>query len=418
MAVTMMTDTNYDTIFKRVYMKLADNLYASYDNIVSQIKQSFGTIGGKQLEQPIEVTFGGSVGSSLDGTLPDADHADYINAIYTPKRNYARIKIDNLTIKASEKSQWAFVRAIDGETIGKLRSFNRNQARIFFNDGTGILGQFSGNASGTAAAPVVTIITTGNYRRRYAHFERGDLVNVNTLGGVWKITTYNKDTGALTLERKSGSDDLTAIGAGTHNIYMQNSRNADPYGLLGFVANTTHYEVAEQDRYKPPSRIDAQGAPLDTDLLTDLVDTLDTENDETPTILAFSPTQFRNYVKLLEDRKTYPVPVEVRPRPSKMAGPDLIARVGWSGIQYVGANGNVIALKNRFIRDDMVWALNTNYIERRHVDKPKWQDRDGEVFMRMLDRDAYEARYGAYYENIINPYYIGYIENLPSDENA
>lgn len=414
MAITTQTDTGYDALFKRNYLKLADNLYNTYDNVYAIHKKSFGTIGGKQSEHPVEVTFGGGIGASTDGTLPVADHSDFLAPVYTAKRNYARINIDNMTVEQSEKKEWAFVKAIDQETTGKLRNFNWNMARQLMNDGSGVLGQFTGPATGTAAAPTVTILTTGNYRRRHACFEKGNSVNIGTDSTRFKITSYVRATGVLTLARISGSLDATGLAASTHSIYMQNSKDAETYGYLGFFNNTTHYGVAEEFRWEP-LEIAAAAAPLDTEMLTELVEKQEELTDESFTHLIMSPMQYRRYISLLEDQKRFPVPVDVKARPNKMTSPDLIAKVSFGGIQYVGSSGNITVMKNKFLRDDMVLGINTNKSEIRHVKKPGWAQRDGTVFLRMEDRDAYEARYVCYSEFCGSPFYAAAITGLAVD---
>lgn len=411
MAITLMTDADYDPVFKRNYLKLADNLYSTYDNWYSQVKKTFGTLGGKLSEHPVETTFGGGVGGSSDGTLPVANHTSYINAQYTAKRQYARVNIDGLTIESSDKTEWSFVKAIDQETTGKLRSFNRNIARVWCNDGSGILGQFTGPAGGTAAAPTMTILTTGNYGRRHACFEKGDGVQINSLNSLFVIASYVRSTGVLTLTRKTGSDDLTGLAVATHSIYMQGSKDTEAYGILGVYLNSTHYGAAEEFRWAP-NRVNASSAPLDTTMLTELVETSEEMNDESFTHIWMPPYQYRKYIQLLEDQKRFPVPTEVKAKPNKMTSPDLIARVSYGGIQYVGSSGNITVMKNKFLRNDMIVGFNANYAEAMHVKKPGWAQRDGTVFMRMEDRDAYEARYVCYHENKLNPFYLGFIYGL------
>lgn len=413
MAITVKTDSDYDPIFKRHYLKLADNLYTTFDNVHSLHRKTFGTIGGKDAAGAVEVTFGGGYGGYANGSLPEPENSGFIQPVYTPKRTYARIKIDALAIETSAKDEWSFVRAIDQETTAKLRNFNRNHARILFNDGTGALGTFSGNATGTASAPVVTILTTGNYGRRHACFEQGEYVNVNSLSSLFSITSYDRSNGSLTLSRISGSDDLTSIGAGTHTIYAQNAKDSEPYGYLGVLINSTHYGVAESasPRWKP-QEIDGGGAPLDTEMLTELVEKQGELTDESFTHLIFSPYQYRKYISLLEDQKRFPVPVNYTPVKNKMTNPELIAKVAWGGIQYVGATGNITCTQHRFLRDDMIVGININKSEIRHTKKPAWANRDGTVFLRMEDKDAYEARYTCFSENCINPFYVGFITGL------
>lgn len=412
--ITNMTEADYDPVFKINYLELGDNLYSSFDNVTSQVKKSFGTIGGKQSNYPIETTFGGGVGGSDNGTLPEPENTEFLEPILRAKRSYGRIKIDGLTIASSNKDEHAFVKAIDQETTGKLKSFNRWKCGQFFNDGTGALGQFDGSASGTQVDPVVTILATGRYRRRAAYFEKGDFVNVNTLPDVFKVISYNRSTGALTLKQIRGSSDLTAIGAGTHTIYMQNSKDADPYGLLGISNDSTFYGVSEQYRYQPHTlATDPNGAPLNTEMLTEMVENMDTETDMPPNLIVFSPLQYRKYLAILESQKRYPVPVEMKIRPNQMTSEKLIARVSFSGFQYAGAKGGIVCMKNRFVRDDMVWFLTLDTIEMMHVQKPGWRvGPDDRVFTKMEGLDAYEARYICYHQNKFNPWHVGYIENL------
>jgi hypothetical protein len=95
-----------------------------------------------------------------------------------------------------------------------------------------------------------------------------------------------------------------------------------------------------------------------------------------------------------------------------MTSPELIARVAWGGIQYVGATGNITVSKSKFIRDDMIWFVNFNQTESMHVKKPGWQERDGTVFLRMEDTDAYEARYASFEEFKLNPFHVAFAYNL------
>lgn len=411
MPITISTDADLDAVFKDVYLELGSNLYSTYDAHYSRAKKTFGTLGAQNSKEPIETTFGGGVGASSDGTLPEASHSSFIDPLYSAKRNYARVKIDNLTIEGTEKTEAAFVKMIDHEVTSKLRNFNRHLARQQWNDGTGILGQFTGPAGGTAAAPTCTILTTGTYRRRKFHFEKGELLQVNTLTSLFKVTSYVHSTGVLTLERIQGSDDLTGLAATTHSIYTQGSRNAETYGYLGIYANSSHYGTAQEDRYQPVE-VDGASAPLDTGMLTDAVEMSSTECDENVTDIVFAPLQYRKYIKLLEDQKRYPIPVEFKPRSNAMTTPELIARVSYGGIQYVGSTGNIVCSKGKFVRDDMVVGANFKHNTIMHVKKPGWAQRDGTVFMRIDGVDAYEARYVAFTEQKINPWYQWFIADL------
>jgi hypothetical protein len=406
MAITTLSDTDYSALFKRTYGEYGDNLYGSgsEDPLESQIEKQFD-FKGSQHEFPLKLGFGGGVGYS---TLPTANRSKNVTVTLTRKKAYARMNLDRETIIASNGKQGAFKQATQEETTGKLKSFNRAQAIMLYNDGTGILGQFSGNASsGTAAAPVLTIINTGTYRFRQGFFEEGDYVNVNTLSSVWEITAVDTSARTVTLSRISGSDDLTAIGAGTHSVYLQGSKDACPMGVMG-VCNfdsSTLYGVTYQRRFSAYQDELSTAALISVDLLNKAVLQIDQRCGEAPNLLVFSTKQMEKFLNQLEDKKRYNIESKANKLMTK-------ASASFTAIEFMTPRGAVPIVSSRYVRDDTVYLLNTNKMFRKHAEKFGWFDDDGTVLLRMADQDAYEARYGGYYENFINPLYQGKIDNL------
>jgi len=410
MATTSYTSSDYSAVFKKHYFNLADNVYSTFSNLYSMVPKTFN-FGGEGGEHPVGVTFGGSVGS---GSLPEAKSRKYIKPTYTRKKVYGVLDLDNETIQASAGPD-AFIKATEEQTLGVIKSFNRNMARIFMNNGTGILGQFSGSSGGTATAPILTIVdTTGStYGYVPANWEVGDIVNVNTLASKFEITAVNDSTKAVTLSRISGSDDLTGIGAGTHSVYMQNSKDADPTGALSLVTGNIH-GVAQQRRWQMSANIDASGAGITPDLINQLVEDIDTEADEPPTVIGFSPVQYRKYLSLMEDQKRYPQTMKVAPRGNSRTSAASIqkANIGFSGIEYISTQGSIPIMKNKFIRPNCVWAFNMDKIEAAHAAKFGWFDNDGSVLHMKESSDAWFARYGGYMEILWNPMYVGRVHTL------
>jgi len=324
------------------------------------------------------------------------------------------MNLDRKTIVASRGKQAAFIEATKEETEGKLKSFNRTQACALFNDGTGILGQTSGSASGTAAAPIVTILNTGTYQFRQGFFEEGDYVQIvqsgsTVLSSMFEITAVNTTTRAVTLSRILGSDDLTTIGAGTHNIVLQNSNAAAPMGIKGACdfASGTLFGVTFARRWSPYNNVLSAASLISVDLLNKAILQMDQRAGEAPNIIALSTIQMEKFLNLLEDKKRYTVGVESKG--NKLAAK---AMASFSGIEFMGPRGAIPVVSSRYIRDDTAYLLNTNKMFRLHEEKFGWFDEDNTVLLRMQDQDAYEARYGGYYENFINPLFQGKIENL------
>lgn len=395
MATFNLTDAS--ALFKQKYGKISDNVYNSANVTLGRIKKDYNFVG-KEMKYPVPMGFSGGVGS---GTLPQANLADYGDLTVTAKKVYAVCEIDRETIKASANNEGAFVEGTKHTVQKTVESWTRNASRIIFNDGTGSLGQFSGNATGTAALPVITI-TAASWKE--ANFEEGDFVNVNTLGGMWEVITVNPVALTVSLSRIAGSDDLTMIGAGTHTVYMQNSRNNDPLGLKGVCDATsgTLYGIPVARRWQAVQQA-AGGAGISTDRMNQLMLEVQRRSGKVPDLIVTSFTQFRKILNLLEDQKQY----IVEPRST-----DLKGKISFKGVEFMSSAGSVGIFPERFVEDDRLYALNTNYITSYHRPDHGWFDDDGTVFLRSQNADTYGARYGGYYQNVIIPSFQGVITGL------
>lgn len=413
MTISYLDDASLNAIYKRQFHNLQNNMFASYGNVWGPLRKTFGK-GGDEIKGPIQVTFGGGVGASNDGTLPNANLEAYLDPTYTWKRVYATVELDGLAMKAARTSEHAFINLAEKSTVNKMISFNRFLGGMcLFNDGTGAMGQFSGSTGGTAAAPVVTMLTTGTYGYRKGFFEKGDDVNVNTLSSVWRIASVDHATPSITLTRLSGSDDLTAIGAGTHTIYMQNSKDACPYGFKGIIDNSSHYGVAEEYRYQP-TEVAAGGADLEDEMMVELVEKLSEDTDEYPDTIVLPPVHYRKWLNLQEDKGYFPKQTSRSPGKNNIASEKAMAKISYNGLVLAAGDGDIMVIKNKYVEDTRIYAFNSKYVEVLAVgDKPGFQAQDGNKFLRVNGKDAYSAFLAFYGENLINPFHVGAITGLP-----
>jgi hypothetical protein len=233
----------------------------------------------------------------------------------------------------------------------------------------------------------VLTITAASWKE--ANWEERDYINVNTLTSVWEVTAVAPATRQITLSRISGSDDLTSIGAGTHTVYMQNSRNADPEGLKGLLDATTgtKYGINVARRWQAGSQIAAGGAGITPDLLNQGMMEIQRKSGKVPNLIITSFTQFRKLLNILEDQKQY----VLDPRAT-----DLVGKVSFKGIEFMSAAGPVGIFPERFCEDDRVMMLNDNYITIYHRPDFGFFDDDGTVFLRDAASDSYSFRYGGY----------------------
>lgn len=383
-------------LFKTKFGKLSENAYNSANPILGTIKKDYGFVG-EDMKVAVPTFFSGGVGS---GTLPTANPASAVKATIEAKRVYGVTEIDREALKASSSDEGAFVEAMKWNVQKTVEAWNRNASRIMFGDGTGALGTFNGNASGTATNPVI-VITAATWVE--GHWEENDYVNVGVDASVFRIDEVIPSTRTVELTRLSGSLDLTA-NVGDAIVYMQNSKDNDPIGLKGVLDATvgTLYGVTVQRRFQA-TQIAAGGSGVSTDIMNELISKIMFKCGKAPKLIVTSYTQMRKIKNFLEDQKVY----MIDPRASELKG-----KISWSGIEYM-ANGSKLAIiEDRMCPDDRMYALNTDFITSYHRPGFGWFDDDGTVFLRQTNTDAYGARYGGYYQNYIIPSFHGVVTGL------
>lgn len=399
--------SNASNLFKIKYGKLSDNVYNSYNVTLGRIKKTYD-FTGRQKFIPVPSSFAGGVGS---GSLPTANYANYQAAIITAKKVYARAQIEREAIKASMNNEGAFVQGTK-ETIQKsVESYMRNSSRILFNDGTGALGAGDGatnvTGAGTTGSPYIVVISLASWKE--ANFEEKDFVNYDTEITNLEISEVVPATRTVKLVGTSAG--LAALVAGPGPVptnkflHMQGSKDNDPMGIKGVLDATTGslYSVAVARRWQAGSRIAAGGSGLSTDLMNQAMLEVQKSSGKVPNLIVTSFTQYRKLLNILEDQKQY----VIDPRAA-----DLKGKVSFKGVEFMSSQGAVGVFPERFVEDDRMYFLNDNYIETNHRPDFGWFEDDGTVFLRMADSDAYEARYGGYYENYIVPVFHGVATGL------
>lgn len=392
--------TNSSNLFKIKYGKLSENTYNSANVLLGRCKKEFD-FTGKRLDIAVPLSFAGGVGS---GSLPTPNYSAESDAQITAKKMYSVIELEREAIKAASNDEGAFVQMTKYAVQKGVESWMRNMSRALFNDASGAIGQFSGSQAGTASVPIVTFIATGNYAFKEANFEEKDYVNVNTDSSVFEVTTVVPSTGVVTLTRISGSLDLTAIGAGTHTVYMQNSKDADPQGLEGVTKATSGslYGITVARRWQSHQK-DAASAGLVPDLMNEVMLETQRKCGKVPNLVITSYKQYRKLLNVLEDQKQY----AVEPRSD-----DLKGKISFKGVEFMSSAGAVGVFPERFCKEDTMYFLNDNYITIKHRPDFGWFDDDGTVFLRNSTTDSYNARYGGYLESYIVPSFQGVLYGL------
>jgi len=400
--------TGASALFKTKYVRLSRDMFNS-DNVVSaKIKRNDEFVGDQALVA-VPTSFGGGVGS---GVLPLGNPAAYQKMLITAKKTYAVIEIDREAIKAADNDEGAFVRATKEQVKRGVQSWQRNFSRILFNDsvtanGNGRLGTFSGNQALVSADVYDVTIEATTWK--LANFEPKDYINVNSNTAVFEITAVTPSTRVVRVQQILGATlNLSTIGAGTHNIYMQNSRANDPTGLRGVLLATTGsaYNINIGYRWQASSQLTSLSVGITPDLLNQQILDIKYAFGETSDMIVTSFVQYRKLLNQLEDQKRYMI-VE-----SRYSGPR--GKFSFQALEFMADTGPIPIIAERFVEDDTLYSLNSDFIEVHARPDAGWVDDDlsGSIFLRSPTTDTFQARYAVYYENAIMPTAHGIMTGL------
>lgn len=383
-------------LFKRNYLKYSENMYNSANVTDARIKKTYD-FTGEGFYMAIPLGFSGGVGS---GSLPTPGVANYSQATIQAKKVYGTCLIDRETIKASSNDAGSFVRGLKESVKKTAESYARNTSRILFGSGDGSLGTTSA-ASGSN--PYVLTFDAG-YNE--ANFEEDDVINIET-GNTDQFTVdlvapQTDGTLDVTVTRISGSQ----VPDGTDECFMQGSEDNDPHGLKNVLdaTSSTLYGVTVARRWQA-TQSSASDTTISTDLMNDVMLSVERKFGEAPNLIVTSYAQFGKLLNILEDQKRYPLG-------PKYGSDKLKAQVSWSGIEFMSTMGAVPIVPDRFCDGDRMYFLNEDFVQRYHRPDFGWFDDDGTVFLREASADSYSARYGGYWQNFIRPTAHGVLTDL------
>lgn len=434
MVMTSKSSTGIVEQFKYRYGPYSSVLYymggQQPDPIRGIIKKDYDLLNSREGILPVKYTFGGSVGFHR---LPTANYAKTLELKLTSYNQYARLHIERKYMKASRSRQASFVEGLKEEVDNKVNNFSRISDLAAYNDGTAILGQFSTNATGSAAAPVVTILTTGNYRFRPFYFEEGDIVEIekDVTGtpalqvGTWEIASVNAAANQVTLTRLTGTVDLTTGFTTTNNIVLEKSSTLDtaggsvagtrrvPMGLLGIKNNPNGLygygggSGVLPRRYRSTTT-DRSNQAISPDAIVGSIIEFNRQKAKNVTHIITSPTQQRILMAQVEGRKDWVMNSTAQGVANRVS--DMV--MGFSTIKVeTPVQKPVDIVTSRFLRDDMIIIANNEPHLQCFIEDPTWFTDDDSLLDRVVDDDSYEARYGAYTENYWHPFYLDFLEN-------
>ena len=409
-------------LFLTLFKNRSANMYNSANLLEGRIKKSNDFVG-KQMNIETQLSFAGGYGAKL---LPQGNPSLVEQAVITAKKHYSRVFVDREGLKAASSSKGAFQTYLAFPVKKTVEDYMRNMSRILFGDGSGVLGRGAGATNvvgnGSTATPYVVILRASDFN--IANLEEKSIVQIVTglaagdntggsaeggdsVANLLTIVAVNKATRAISLVGTSAH--LAGLVAGpsplatTTGLVPQRSYLAEAQGLSGVLMKTsgTLYGLTVQRRWQA-TQVDAGASGIVVDMMNDVMLQVEQSCGEAPNTIICNYNQYRKILAQLEDQKRYNLPNK-----------NVKGHLGFSGIEYMGTSGSVGIFVDRFCPEDKIFFLNDKYIQRYH--RPggaEWFQDDKTVFLRTVDEDVLEARYGAYMENFITPTFHGVLYNL------
>jgi hypothetical protein len=413
--------TETSGLFLTKFQARSINHYNAKNVLDGRIKKVYDFVG-RQKNIETQLSFSGGVGAKL---LPKANTSIVEQAVITATKNYARTLVDRESLKAASSNEGAFQKFMAYPVKKTVESFARNSSRMMFGDGTGILGRGDGatnvTGAGTTGSPYIVTFRASDWNE--ANFEEQDFVQVVTglnagdnLGGT--AEGGDSETNLLMVQEVRPSTRqvllvgvspvLAAYVAGpaamatTAGLVVQRSYLAEPQGLRGVCMATSGslYNIPVKRRWKSV-QVDALGQGIVVDALNDAILQQEKATGLAPNIVMTNFNQMRKLLAQLEDQKVYNLPNK-----------NLKGHMGFDGVQVMTSRGPIGVYTDRFCDEDKIYLLNDEHIVRHHRPDFGWFDDDGTVFLRTTDEDSYEARYGGYYQTLIDPTFQTVIHNL------
>ena len=320
--------------------------------------------------------------------LPTAGAQKYKQAHLYLTNLYGSIEVDGQLFEQAADDYQAFINVVDNEINGLKRDLAVDLNRQVYGDGTGTLAV-------VATQPSATTMTVDS-----THFlQVGMVIDVaDPSSGVKQqsgaassieITAINEATKTVTVTGTLGTFD-TNISAG--DIFVRSSNGVNSFnkewtGLAGIVSDTGSLHDIDPTEYpvwkSTVKTLGTEGSPgtlTELDLIN-LVQSVDKQGGDVDAMLA-SPGVFNAYWNLLQGMRQF------------TNGATLTG--GQRAFSFDALGKPIKFISDYAAPTGTLYALSTKELVVNRKKDWSWMDRDGSMWSRVANTDAYEARYFQY----------------------
>ena len=385
--------TAADPILKEVYLPAMQEMLNNATPLLKSLEKEIVPVEGGNFVIAVHRTRNNAagIGRAEGGTLPTAGQQGYVQALVPVKQLYSRINVSGKAIAATRSSKGAFLKALESEMKYVMTDTKRSMNRQLNGDGTGALAYWTS-----------------------ADDSSGEDVDDNLGNG----TTY-LPSGALTCDLIDASDNATVLGnsivvtrgtigtastAVTWTGSVSGSADGDYLVLedtLGYEMTGIQAVVSASDPTYPTGGLHGLAVATYTDwkalvlgadstkqdlsfpLIQQLISRIITESniDESDLKMFHCHPALRDtYIKLCQDERVFY-------NTMKLDG-------GWEAVTY---NGKPIVADVQ-CRRNALYAITPSSMALAQMAPLDFMDKDGSVFFRVGDTDAYGATAFVYQE--------------------
>lgn len=374
------TMTTVDALLKEVYGPRVENQLQNEVVGLKRIERTSEgvteTVGGKYVDFPLKVKRNTGIGYRAEGgQLMAAGNQGFAEVHVPLKYGYGRVRFTGQLMELAQNNTQAFASAMQQETDGLKDDLQKDCARIFYGDGTGLLATLADTATSATHA-----VDNAQY------LEVGEAVDVLTksngssAGGLVNTTISAISGTSVTF----GSSFTAAV---TQGVYRTGNYGLEPSGLDQIVnATTTLHTLAPGTEPKWKSIIQTNGGTpraLSEGLMIQTCDLVRINGGKTTAIFTSLGVR-RAYFNLLTQQRRYTDTKE-------FAG-------GFTGLPF-----------NYGTEVPVVEDVDHKPSGMHFLDEPKfkiyrtrkgwhWIDDDGNVLKWVVDFDSFEAVMRQYWE--------------------
>lgn len=390
----------YDAVLKEVYEKTIVNLLNSRTVTRNKFKKETGSWEGRQVRYPLNVRRNqGVMYTSENGTLPDAGNQVYVEHQIPIRYMHGRIQLSIQVIKHSRSNKGSFKRAMDQEMMGLVRDLANDANRAMYGYGSGVLalvneGTPSGDTTLELDAPGgVAGSTHGN--RFFNVGMNIAFVNPSTgairSGGARTVTAVNTDGTDVTLDSApdasvSNNDYVVRAAKASTTVIGDTGYNKEIMGLLGLVDDGDYVSVlhnVNRSNYPIFNSVNiASVGPLSADILQRGIDVADQVGEGSIGFFCTHHSVRRAYLTLMDADRRY--------AGGDLKSPDAGTKAAkMKDITFGDIPWNV----DKDAPYGTLFGIDPSYFTRWVEVEGEWADDDGTILLRLVDTDAYEARY-------------------------